>query len=105
MTSRGIHKNFISNMKTRDTVGGALVKVTVTRDAMNRVALQSAQYTLVYTRRPVTPHDPFVVVPAEQEVQNHPQRPHLKGFLQKAREIFSRYNQGVKEYFIEKVDD
>lgn len=97
--------NFISNMKTRDTVGGALVKVTVTRDAMNRVALQSAQYTLVYTRRPVTPHDPFVVVPAEQEVQNHPQRPHLKGFLQKAREIFSRYNQGVKEYFIEKVSD
>ncbi|HIZ25503.1 CapA family protein [Barnesiella sp. An55] len=92
--------NFISNMKTRDTVGGALVKVNVARNSMNRVVLQSAQYTLVYTRRPVTARDPFVVVPAEQEVQDHPQRPHLKGFLQKAREIFSRHNKGVTEYFI-----
>ncbi|MCR8912365.1 CapA family protein [Barnesiella sp. ET7] len=96
--------NFISNMKTRDTVGGALVKVTVARDPINRVVLKSAQYTLVYTRRPVTAADPFVVVPAEQEVQAHPQRPHLKGFLQKAREIFSLYNRGVKEYFIKTRD-
>ncbi len=96
--------NFISNMKTRDTAGGALVKVTVARDPMNRIVLQSARYTLVYTRRPTTQHEPFVVVPAEQEVQTHPYRPHLKGFLQKAREIFSQYNQGVKEYFIETRD-
>ena len=45
-----------------------------------------------------------LTVPAEQEVQAHPQRPHLKGFLQKAREIFSRYNRGVKEYFIKTRD-
>ena len=92
--------NFISNMKTRDTVGGALVKVTVARDSMNRVVLQSAQYTLVYTRRPTMTTENFKVVPAEQEVTAHPQRPHLKGFLQKAREIFSKYNKGVTEYFI-----
>lgn len=96
--------NFISNMKTRDTVGGALVKVTVARDPMNRVVLQSAQYALIYTRRPTTPHEPFVVVPAEQESEAHPYRPHLKGFLQKAREIFSQHNQGVEEYLIEKRD-
>ena len=96
--------NFISNMKTRDTVGGSLVKVTIARDPMNRVVLQSAQYTLVYTRRPSSPTENFKVVPAEQELQAHPYRPHLKGFLQKAREIFSKYNKGVKEYFIKTAD-
>lgn len=96
--------NFISNMKTRDTVGGAMVKVTVRRDMQNRIILQSAQYTLVYTRRPVVQGDNFEVVPAELEVQENPSRPHLKGFLQKAREIFSQYNKGVTEYLIKTRD-
>ena len=96
--------NFISNMKTRDTVGGAMVKVTARRDKQNRIVLQSPQYTLVYTRRPTGKGENFKVVPAEQEWQNHPYRPHLKGFLQKAREIFSQYNKGITEYQIEPVN-
>ncbi len=90
--------NFISNMKTRDTVGGALVKVTIRRDDCNRIVLQSARYALVYTRKPSDTNRNFQVVPAEQEAEEHPHRPHLKGFLQKAREIFSIHNRGVEEY-------
>ncbi|WP_418218425.1 CapA family protein, partial [Barnesiella intestinihominis] len=96
--------NFISNMKTRDTVGGAMVKVVIRRDITGKILLQSAQHTLVYTRRPTIQKENFRVVPAIQELKEHPHRPHLKGFVEKAHEIFSKYNKGVTEYQIEPVN-
>ena len=96
--------NFISNMKTRDTVGGAMVKVVIRRDITGKILLQSAQHTLVYTRRPTIQKENFRVVPAIQELKEHPHRPHLKGFVEKAHEIFSKYNKGVTEYHIEPVN-
>ena len=96
--------NFISNMKTRDTVGGAMVKVVIRRDITGKILLQSAQHTLVYTRRPTIQKENFRVVPAIQELKEHPHRPHLKGFVEKAHEISSKYNKGVTEYQIEPVN-
>lgn len=91
-------------MKTRDTVGGAMVKVVIRRDITGKILLQSAQHTLVYTRRPTIQKENFRVVPAIQELKEHPHRPHLKGFVEKAHEISSKYNKGVTEYQIEPVN-
>ncbi len=90
--------NFISNMKTRDTVGGAMVKVTITRDEWFHVNIKSAQYALLYTCRPTEQGENFVIVPAEQEAKYNPQRPFLNDFLKRARNIFDKYNKGVEEY-------
>ncbi len=91
--------NFISNMKTRDTVGGAMVKVTISRNEWFKIGLKSAQYTLVYTRRTIEKYENFIVVPAEEEVQQNPQRPYLAEFLKQARNIFNKHNRGIEEYF------
>ncbi len=90
--------NFISNMKTRDTVGGAMVKVTIKRDDWFHVTIRSAQYALVYTCRPTDKGEKFRVVPAEQEAKRNPSRPHLNEFLKRARNIFDNHNRGVEEY-------
>ncbi len=90
--------NFISNMKTCDTVGGAIVKVSIARDEWFHITLKSAQYALVYTCRPSQKGENFVVVPAMQEAKYNPQRPYLNEFMKRARNIFDKYNQGVEEY-------
>lgn len=84
--------NFISNMKTRDTRGGALVKVRLVRGLDHIARLESATYSLVFTLPPDANHN-FRLVDA----YNY-QGPHASAcdaFVRSAQEILSRHNINV----------
>lgn len=83
--------NFISNMKTRDTRGGAMVKVRLLRGGDGKVRVDEASYRLVYTE------------PADR---NHNYRlqwvdrsddPRAAAFARSARNLFSSHNRNVYE--------
>lgn len=85
--------NFISNMKTRDTRGGAMLKVGLTRDADGIAAIDTATYRLVFTVPPVKGSN-FRLVPAEKcDVAIW--KPHCKAFEQSAENLFDKHNIGV----------
>lgn len=86
--------NFISNMKTRDTRGGAMARVHLNRDDSGRAVISSADYDLVFT------------VPGEKDGQNFhlvyadscdsPRwHQHCKAFRDAALNIFDKYNINV----------
>ncbi len=97
---------FHFNMKTRDTVGGAMVKVVIRRDITGKMLLQSAQHTLVYTRQPtIQKKENFRVVPAIQELKRaSPSASSEKDSWKKPMRYFQKYNKGVTEYQIEPVN-
>lgn len=47
------HGNFISNMMTRDTRGGLVTRVTISRDSVGKAYVSDAAYRLVFTVPPV----------------------------------------------------
>lgn len=55
--------NFISNMKTRDTRGGALAKVKLKRDSAGKAVVDTVFYELVFTVPPSASNKNFVVYP------------------------------------------
>lgn len=57
--------NFISNMKTRDTRGGALVEVTLSRDSVGAAIVSDARYHHVFTVPPSASNRNFVVYPLD----------------------------------------
>lgn len=88
--------NLISNMRTRDTRGGALAHVTLRRDTLGRALVDTAEYTLVFTLPPGPGRKNFSLVhpdscPAPQW------KPHAAAFAKTARDIFRRHNRGVPE--------
>lgn len=85
--------NFISNMKTRDTRGGAIVKVNLTRGDDGIAAVDTATYRLVFTVPP-TAGSNFRLVPAEK-CDNSTWRAHCKAFEQSAQSLFDKHNIGV----------
>lgn len=93
--------NFISNMNTADTRGGAMVRVVIGRkDGMPVV--RRADYALLYTLRPENDSEPFRIVPAAKlpadTTYSEKRRNECALFLKNARAVFSRYNRGVDEY-------
>jgi poly-gamma-glutamate synthesis protein (capsule biosynthesis protein) len=77
--------NFISNMKTTDTRGGAMVKVTLRRDATGRASVADAKYSMVFT----TPGN-YKLVPADKSNDSR-----ATAFRQSAESIFRKYNVNV----------
>lgn len=57
--------NFISNMKTRDTRGGAISRVTLRRDSAGKAYVDNLTYQLVFTVPPTKAGDNFVLYPAD----------------------------------------
>lgn len=82
--------NFISNMRTNDTRGGAMVRVRIVRDCKSGKALvKSAAYSLVFTEQPPTTAN-FRLRPAHA-VNNSK----AEAFRLNALKIFDKYNIGV----------
>lgn len=81
--------NFISNMKTADTRGGAMVKVTLERDSTGRAHVGGAAYSLVYTEPAAAGHN-FRLVPAHRSAD-----PRAARFRSNAERIFSSHNINV----------
>lgn len=77
--------NFISNMKTDDTRGGAMVRVHLKRDSAGMAHVAAANYALVY----VDP-DGYRLQPAHSA--SHHKAP---AFRRNAEAIFNKHNKGV----------
>lgn len=112
--------NFISNMNTRDTRGGAVTRVTLKRDSTGTAYVDDLTYQLVYTVPPVKKGDTFRLYPADHpafsvtpaqtlpdsatSVTKFPDAVRAKRnlFVSSATEIFNRYNKNVSAYAIDK---
>ena len=58
--------NLVSNMKTTDTRGGALLRVTIGRDNTGNAVVKDAAYSLVFVEQPAKRGDNYKVVPSEK---------------------------------------
>lgn len=86
--------NFISNMKTTDTRGGAMVKVILERDVLGKVKIKTANYSLVFTLQPDGKHN-YSVVPVESEAVKS-MKWQCNQFVKNAESIFSKHNVNVE---------
>lgn len=91
--------NFISNMVTKDTGGGLLLRMQLTKQC-GVTRLTDANYELVWTSRPSKSGlKNFRILPARMSSDSLTIRDDkLRSvFLKRARDIFERYNKGIKE--------
>ena len=89
--------NFISNMKTTDTRGGALVNVRIERDDAGRAILRDASYDLLYSAKPTGPGSNFQVIPSALAPEKIPAAERQKWlmFERSAMRLFDTENIGV----------
>lgn len=87
--------NFISNMKTADTRGGAMVRTTLKRDSLGKARFHHADYELLYAAKPEGKRN-FRVIPGWLE-DSIPatQKAHWELFKRGATKVFDKYNQKV----------
>ena len=89
--------NFISNMKTVDTRGGALVRATITRDKNGKAIFAGANYDTFFSAKPEGPASNFMVVPSWMTEKIPPsQRTHWNLFDTSAQRIFNSENEVVE---------
>lgn len=86
--------NFISNMKTRDTRGGATVKVNISRDHRGIAQVDSASYRLFFTIPPANDCSNFKLIPAEQ-YKSGAWTKQCSDFVESAEKIFKTHNNKV----------
>lgn len=86
--------NFISNMKTRDTRGGAVVKAYLSRNAHGIAQVDSARYRLFFTVPPTKNNSNFHLVPAEK-YNSGEWSIQCKSFRQSAEAIFKKHNRNI----------
>lgn len=112
--------NFISNMKTRDTRGGAISRVTLRRDSVGKAFVDGLSYQLVFTVPPTGTGTTFMLYPADHAAFNSTPAPSLSdssatvtplpasirankdAFVSSATAIFDRHNKNVIRYNAEK---
>ncbi len=89
--------NFISNMKTADTRGGALVRARIIRDSEGKARFDSADYDLLFSAKPSQPGSNFTVIPSWMpEKIPFSQKEHWLLFERGAEKIFNTHNSGVE---------
>lgn len=88
--------NLISNMKTADTRGGALVRAVIERDTDGIARFKEANYDTFLSAKPTGNKDNFRVIPSWMpESIPAGQREHWKLFDRGAEKIFNQYNLNV----------
>lgn len=87
--------NFISNMKTADTRGGAMVRVNIERDEQGTPRLKKAEYDTFFAAKPEGKHNFRVYPSAMSDSIPASQRHHWTIFDSSARRIFDTQNIGV----------
>lgn len=87
--------NLISNMKTADTRGGAILLTEVERDHQGKARFKSAWYDTIFAAKPEGGSN-YVVYPSwEEDKIPLAQRKHWELFNRGAMKVFKRYNKGV----------
>lgn len=88
--------NFISNMKTADTRGGALVRARVERDSTGRARFVRADYDTFFSAKPSGPGTNYMVVPSWMADRvPAAQKEHWLLFDRGAQRIFNQHNVAV----------
>lgn len=88
--------NFISNMKTRDTRGGAMVKVKLYRDDKGIARIKDAAYRLVFTIPGIPGKTNYRLLPVEKVPAMAPAwKSRCADFTNSAEAIFRRHNTHV----------
>ncbi len=87
--------NFVSGMKTRDTRGGAMLEVRLSRDSAGKAVVKDAGYTLVFTV-PAGAGRNFRLVYADS-CDAKAWHTHARAFAASARKIFNKHNISVPE--------
>lgn len=88
--------NFISNMKTADTTGGALVRVRVERDSTGTARFKKADYDTFYSAKPSGGRTNFTVIPSWMpEKIPAAQQGTWQIFNRGATRVFDAHNVGV----------
>ncbi len=88
--------NFVSNMKTPDTRGGAMTHIKLFRGEDKKPIVKSAAYRLLFTVPGTSPAKNFHVMEADS-VTDTQWRPRALDFARRARKIFDAHNIGVEE--------
>ncbi len=88
--------NFISNMKTKDTRGGAIARVHLTRDDFGKAIISSADYDLVFTVPGEKGGDNFRLVYADS-CDDRRWISHARAFSSSAKNIFDNHNINVNQ--------
>lgn len=86
--------NFISNMKTRDTRGGAMLRVRIMRDENGKAKIKGATYRLVFTE-PAQGGQNYKLNWAEASADAR-----SKAFRKAANDVFRKHNKNVSEELI-----
>lgn len=89
--------NFISGMRTTDTRGGAMVRVTLGRDLFGHAEIKSATYRMVFVEPPVRQGDNYRLLPCESDSLHPSMHTRRDAFARNARAIFNRHNINVPE--------
>jgi len=88
--------NFISNMKTADTRGGALVRAVVERDDKGKARFVSADYDTFFSSKPYGDSTNYMVIPSWMpEKIPAGQKAHWELFDRGAQKIFNAHNVNV----------
>ena len=88
--------NFISNMKTADTRGGALVRAVIGRDSEGKPVFKEANYDTFLSAKPTGKSDNYRVIPSwMKDSIPAAQREHWNLFNRGAEKIFNQYNVDV----------
>ncbi len=91
--------NFISNMKTTDTRGGAMVRATIKRDVGGRAYVADAGYRLVFTVQPTGRGQNFRLVPVDADTDIDSvagsRAAACKAFVSSSLRIFDKHNRNV----------
>ncbi|MCH5231771.1 MAG: CapA family protein [Muribaculaceae bacterium] len=87
--------NFISNMKTADTRGGAIAWVTLTRDSNGKAKIENPRYQLIFASKPDGKRN-FRVIPGwlEDSIPTA-QKAHWDIFKRGALKVLDKYNISV----------
>lgn len=90
--------NFISNMKTADTRGGALVRVRIGRDENGVARFKNADYDILFSAKPNGGDSNFKIYPSHKESMiPAAQQQHWQLFKRGALKIFNQHNKGVPQ--------
>lgn len=95
--------NFISNMSARNTDGGAMLKLELTK-RNGIVRISQCAYSLVWTSRPnISGKKNYILYPVAntKDDLNAREANLLNTFAKSARNLLDEHNNGIDEYFFE----
>ena len=94
--------NFLSGMRTTDTRGGAVVKVTLSRDDNGAAQFEAAEYRLVYTVPGTSSSNNYRIIYVDDESDIAPLpssvRSQCSAFVANATRIFDKHNREVPRH-------